>query len=345
MLTVITTCVALLRRRLPGDDPSRRDLDEIGHAADRATRLIRQLLLFSSHQIVEVRPVDLDDLLERLRHLIARSLGEAIRLELRLGAGLGLVMVDPGQLEQAVLNLILNARDAMPDGGALTIETARVRADADAPERLQLSVSDTGLGMDRETRSRIFEPFFTTKPVGKGTGLGLATVFAVVAQSGGTIEVKSAPGQGSRFEISLPIARGVAVAAPSDAVADEPACGGTELILLVEDEPMVREAIGVLSDLGYTVLAAADGPTGLRLADEHPGIALLVSDVVMPGMGGTELARQLLARFPSMRVLFLSGYNEEDISGIGVGGGGHAFLQKPFQSDALARRVREVLDG
>jgi PAS domain S-box-containing protein len=342
MLTVIATYVELIKRGLPSGDRLRPDVDEIGRAAERAANLTRQLLVFSRHQVLEVRVVDLNELVSRMEHMLVRTLGDDVRVVLRPDDRPCRVKVDRGQFEQVVLNLVLNARDAMPQGGELTIRTI---APTEVGERVELTVSDTGIGMDRETQARIFEPFYTTKPIGRGTGLGLATVFAVVAQSDGEVAVESEPGVGSTFRVWLPSARERAPISSVPPVDD--GLEGDETILLAEDEPLVRRAVrSMLTGLGYRVLVAGDGPEALRLAAGHgEPIHLLVTDVVMPHMSGAELARRLAEARPDVAVLFVSGYNEEAISTQGVSGTPRGFLQKPFTAQALGRAVREALDA
>jgi CheY-like chemotaxis protein len=296
--------------------------------------------------------LDVNAVVASTESLLRRLLGEDVRLATTLAQDLGAVKVDPGQLEQIIMNLAVNARDAMPRGGRLTIETANVDMDesyvrghaAAGPGRyVMLAVSDTGVGMDAQTQARIFEPFFTTKEPGKGTGLGLATVYGIVKQSGGFIWVYSEPGHGTTFKIYLPRVDELVV--PVAALAQQ-LVGGSETVLVVEDVAAVRTvACEMLARHGYRVLEAPDGDTALRLAAKHQGqIHLLLTDVVMPDVSGRELADQLAALRPGLRVLFMSGYTDDAVVRHGVLQEGIAYLQKPFTPDTLARKVRRVLD-
>jgi signal transduction histidine kinase len=346
----------ILLRRLPEQDPLRRNAEEIKRAGDRAAALTRQLLAFSRQQVMQSRVLDLNAVVSNVEALLRRLIGEDIELETILESGLGAVRADAAQLEQVLMNLAVNARDAMPDGGTLTIETRNVeltRADQREAFAIQtgpyvlLAVSDTGCGMDAETRARAFEPFFTTKPPGHGTGLGLSTVYGIVKQSGGYIWVDSEPGLGTRVRIYLPrvdlpvesleTRRPVPVSVPR----------GTETLLLVEDEEGVRDLIREwMSAHGYTVLAAANGLEALDLAQAYAGrIHLLIADVVMPHMGGPALASRLLSLRPDMKVVYVSGYADEAIGDPELLRDGAAFLQKPFTLDSLLRQVREILDS
>jgi PAS domain S-box-containing protein len=353
LLGVILGYGDLLLRRI--DEPSlRAKLEQIVKAGERASVLTRQLLAFSRKQVLEPRVLDLNSLVTEMDTMLRRLIGEDIHLVTVVDGALGRVRADPGQLEQVLMNLVVNARDAMPAGGRLTIETANV--DPDQPysaeqasvrsgPQVMLAVSDTGSGMDAETRRRIFEPFFTTKRPGQGTGLGLATVYGIVKQSGGHIEVYSELGQGTSFKIYLP--RVDQEAEAITAVTKTPPARGAETVLLVEDEDALRElARQVLEGHGYTVLEARSGVAALELAETHAGpIHLLVTDVVMPQMPGRELAEQLAVRLPALRVLFMSGYAEQAVLRHGVLGEGTAFIQKPFGPDSFLTKVREVLDA
>jgi PAS domain S-box-containing protein len=354
LLTVITSYGQLLMEDLPMGDPRRADLDEIQKAATAAAGLTRQLLAFSRQQVLEPRVLDLNEVVDAAGKMLKRLIGEDIDLITVPAADLWVVRADPGQIEQVLLNLAVNARDAMPMGGKLTIETANVdlagtyighhRPVTPGPYVL-LAVSDTGSGMDRETQTHIFEPFFTTKEKGKGTGLGLATVYGIVKQSGGFIWFYSEPGQGTTFKIYLPRVeeeRSVTSAPPS-----APTIQGSETILLVEDATPVREvARAVLSRCGYAVVVAGDGRAALEAAARHSGpIHLLVTDVIMPEIGGRQLADRLLELHPGLRVLFVSGYTDDAIIRHGILEPGIAFLQKPFTPESLAAKVREVLDS
>jgi two-component system, cell cycle sensor histidine kinase and response regulator CckA len=354
VLSVILSYSELMLATIEPENPMREDLEEIKKAGHRAAALTRQLLLFSRQQVVDPKVLDLDVLLAGMEKMLRRLVGEDVDLDLRPRPSLGKVRADPGSIEQVVMNLVVNARDAMPTGGKLTIETANATLDeAYAKEHLgvkpgphvMLAVSDTGTGMDRETQARIFEPFFTTKEKGKGTGLGLSTVFGIVQQSGGSVWVYSEPGQGTSFKVYLPLAFGeVAEVRPPVALTT---LRGSETILLVEDEAQVRAvARGILERQGYVVIEAANGAEALRSCEEHGGaIDLLLTDVVMPEMSGPELARHLEAERPLMKILCMSGYTDDAVVRHGALGAGIAFIQKPFTPDTLARKVREVLDA
>jgi CheY-like chemotaxis protein len=337
---------------LDPDDPNRELITEIRRAGQRAANLTRQLLAFSRKQVLRPEVVSLNTLLGDVTKLLQRLIGEDIELSLSPDEALGLAKIDPGQFEQAVINLAVNARDAMPHGGSLTIETTNVELDAAyaslhedvAPgSYVMVAVSDSGLGMDETTRAHIFEPFFTTKPTGEGTGLGLAMVYGFVKQSGGHVEAYSEPGRGTTFKIFLPRVFDAVVTAPVDDTATMPK--GHETVLLVEDEEAVRTLAGrVLQAAGYTVLSARNGPEAIRLADEHQEtIELLATDLVMPRMSGLEVASQLTQTRPGIRILLMSGYPNEAAMRHGVPPGA-SLLQKPFNAVALARAVRQVLD-
>ena len=354
LLTVILGYAETLLAGLPADDPRHASADQIRQAARRAAALTRQLLAFGRRQVFELRVFDLNGAIAEMREILERLLGEQIEIAFSPGAGHGLVKADRGQIEQVILNLALNARDAMPRGGRLSIETRHVDPPAAEPGRpadvqrgswLQLTVSDTGVGMDPEVQAHIFEPFYTTKEVGQGSGLGLATVYGIVSQSGGRIEVSSAPGQGATFRVYLPCAGEAAT--PESASSLAPARGGEETLLLVEDEAAVRElAAEALRRRGYRVLVAADGEEALEAGRRSEGgLHLLVTDVVMPGMNGQALAQRLAAERPGLRVLFISGYSDETFGQRGIGSLPGMFLEKPFTSETLARKVREVLDA
>jgi two-component system cell cycle sensor histidine kinase/response regulator CckA len=354
ILTAITGYTDLLLDDFRPNDPRRADLEEIRAAAQRAAALTRQLLAFSRKQMLQPRVLDLNEAVQALEKMLRRLIGEDVELVFTPQAGLGAVRADPGQIEQVLLNLAVNARDAMPDGGQLTIETANVELDETYAREhagvvpgpyVLVAVSDNGHGMDEETRSHIFEPFFTTKEQGKGTGLGLATVHGIVAQSGGHVGVYSTPGRGTTFKIYLPrVAE--AVEGPGEASEKRPVAGGRETVLIAEDEPAVREVVAAtLQQKGYEVLRAPDGQTALELARSHDGtIHLLLTDVVMPGMTGRALAQALTAERPDVRVLYVSGYTDDAVVRHGILELGVPYLQKPFTPDALALKVREVLD-
>ena len=354
ILTAITGYSSLLLDGLAPGDPRCEDVEGIRAAAQRAATLTRQLLAFSRKQVLQPRVLDLNGVVSALDRMLQRLIGEDVKLELSLAPAVHPVRADPGQLEQVILNLAVNARDAMPEGGRLTIETADATFEESyaqqhagaAPGRyVMLAVSDTGVGMDAETRSHLFEPFFTTKEVGKGTGLGLATVYGIVKQSGGHVWVYSEPGRGATFKIYLPqVDEPVETDAPP--AARRPSAGGRETVLLAEDEAAVREvAAQILSQKGYFVLRAPDGQTALEMARAHPSrIHLLVTDVVMPGMTGPELAAALTAERPDVRVVYMSGYTSDAVVRHRILEQGMPYLQKPFTPEALTARVREVLD-
>jgi PAS domain S-box-containing protein len=355
ILTAIIGYSDLLLRSASLSEEDRRDLAEIRDAADRAARLTKQLLTFSRKQVVQIQPVNLNDLVQGMEPMLKRLLGEDVTLTTALAPDLAAVEADPGQLEQVIMNLAVNARDAMPDGGQLTIETRNVELDAEyaathanvVPGRyVLLAVSDTGHGMDESVRAHLFEPFFTTKPRGQGTGLGLATVHGIVHQSGGHIWAYSEVGYGTTMKVYLP--RGGQEAAPLEREADASAWPrGTETILVVEDDAGVRKlVISTLAACGYQVLVASTGSAAVELAHNHAGaIHLLVTDVVMPEMNGRAIAQALAAGRPGLPVLYMSGYPDEAMMRHGVLEPGIELIQKPFTPGALARRVREVLDA
>jgi nitrogen-specific signal transduction histidine kinase len=354
LLGVIIGHGELARATVPSPHPARARLEQILAAALRAADLTRQLLAFSRRQVLQPRVLDLNFIVKDTEKLLRRLIGEDIDLVAHLPPDLGRVKADPGQVSQVLMNLAVNARDAMPDGGVLTIETANVEVDsayarAHAPVQpgpyVQLQVRDTGVGMDEAVRQRVFEPFFTTKPEGVGTGLGLSTVYGIVKQSGGYVWVESTPGRGTTFTIHLPRVEG-----PEEPRAEplntEVRAKGGETILVVEDQANLRELIcEVLEDNGYSVLSARDPREALSLVEAHGGrIDLLLTDVVMPGMSGHELAGELTPQRPAMRVLYMSGYTSDIIAGRGVLQEGLQLLEKPFTSLSLTRRVRQVLD-
>jgi PAS domain S-box-containing protein len=354
LLTAILGNTQLLLRELPPGDSKRGDVEEIRKASERAASLTRQLLAYSRRQMLQPEVLDLNVVVAEMDKMLRRLIGEHIALVAVLAPDLGRVRADPNQIEQVIVNLAVNARDAMPDGGKLTVETANVDLDeAFAQAHLGsvpgsyalLAVTDTGAGMDATVRAHLFEPFFTTKEVGKGTGLGLATVYGIVKQSGGYISVYSEPGHGSSFKIYLP-----RIATPAEAPAGPQKGGpapGSETVLVVEDEPAVLTlSRRALEAQGYVVLAASDPLAALRVVERHGGtIHLLLTDVVMPGLSGRELADRLTAQRPGIRVLFMSGYPGDAVVQHGTLPSGSAFLQKPFSPDGLARKVRDVLDA
>lgn len=355
LLTVINGYSELLLLRYPDPhDPIRREIEQIRKAGARATGLTRQLLAFSRKQVLQPQLLDLDDLVADVGKMLQRLIGEDIELITIPRPGLGQVKADPGQIEQVIMNLAINARDAMPQGGKLTIETANVRLDEGYTRQhtevkpgpyVMLAVSDSGIGMDKETQARIFEPFFTTKTQGRGTGLGLAAVYGIVKQSGGHIWVYSEVGRGTTFKVYLPQIEEM-VETPQPSVAPSQLPQGSETILLVEDEEGVREFIfDILRASGYTVLEARNGREALMISKRYSGaIHLLLTDVVMPEMSGRELVGYLASLRPQMKVLYMSGYTDDAIVRHGVLEPGRILLQKPFTPYALTRRIREVLD-
>jgi CheY-like chemotaxis protein len=328
---------------------------EIYKAGESAAGLTRQLLTFSRKQIIEPKILDLNAVVSNLRGLLGRIIGEDVKIVLNLQPGLATVKADAGQMEQIVLNLAVNARDAMPNGGTLTIETANVDLDENHANMhfpvksgpyVGLTVTDTGTGMPPEVQARLFEPFFTTKEIGKGTGLGLATVHGIVARSGGSIGVYSEVGKGASFTAYFPhAAAGGAVAADIPAPAVQ-AHAADETLLVVEDGEALRILVKrILERQGYRVLLAANAGEALHLFESNAVIDLILTDVIMPGGSGPELIRRLVAERPGLKVLYMSGYTEDAISHHGVLDPGIAFLNKPFSSESLGRKIREVLDG
>ena len=354
LLTAILGSSELLLESLAPDHPGRDEAHECRKAALRAADLTRQLLAYSRRQVLAPRLLHLNEVVAEMDKMLRRLIGEEIDLRTVLAPDLGAVRADPSQLQQVIVNLAVNARDAMPGGGQLIISTANVVLEGSGAVAdtvvvpgayVMLAVSDSGIGMDPDTQARAFEPFFTTKPTGQGTGLGLATVDGIVKQSGGYIQLTSAPGRGTTFSIHLPRVAATAEPAHADAVAAM-SLGGSDTVLLVEDQEEVRVVTHkLLSRRGYHVLVAASGAEALALAERYTDpIQLLVTDVVMPGMSGRELSRRLAPTRPGMKVLFLSGYPDESILQRGALEPGVAFLQKPFSAQGLAGKVREVLD-
>jgi CheY-like chemotaxis protein len=351
VLTVIGGHAQLLLDELPAASVARREAQAITAATDRAAALTAGLLAFSRKQAANLRVLDLVEVIQAMSGLLRRMVGEHIAITLQTASGLGRVRADVSHIEQVVMNLAVNARDAMPHGGQLTFALTNADLDASSASPLPpgryvaLAVTDTGVGMDADTRARLFEPFFTTKAAGKGTGLGLATVYGIVKQSDGDIRVDSAPGRGTTFRIFLP-----RVDAPADttpAIAPDPLPAGSESLLLVEDDDSVRRlAAIVLRRLGYTVLEAPEAETATRIFETHAGpLDLLVTDVVMPGLSGPKLAERLRVVRPDLRVLYLSGYAEEELDPAPGPGPDTAFLAKPYTGTSLARKVRDVLDA
>jgi len=354
LLTIINGYSQILLNALPAADPNRNAVEQIMKAGERAAGLTRQLLLHSRRQVLQPKLLNLNQLLTGMEAMLRRLIGEGIELCFALGGEIGQVKADPGQIEQVVMNLAVNARDAMPRGGALTVETRNVELDGDSTskraamkpgEYVALVVGDNGSGMDAETLAHLFEPFFTTKAQGQGTGLGMATVFSIVKQSGGAIEVSSELGKGTSVKVYLP--RFDQAAAPETEAVLAKAAGGSETILLVEDEDQVRNLVrDTLRREGYKVLDAPNPTEARRIAAAHHGpIHLLVADVVMPKEGGRELAASLAPRRPAMKVLFMSGYTDQAGVSSGLPAGVSGFIQKPFTPATLAGKVREILGG
>lgn len=355
LLMTIKGCSELLLGELDARDSRREEVEEIRKAAERATALTRQLLAFGRRQVLQPQVLDLNEVVANMGRMLQRLIGEDIHLLTVLDAELWPVKVDPGQFEQVIMNLAVNARDAMPGGGKLTIETANVVLDEKYARRhvsvkpgpcVMLAVTDNGCGMDKETQSHLFEPFFTTKAKEEGTGLGLSTVYGIVKQSGGNIWAYSESGLGTTFKIYLPrVEEAVKTYKPKVVPTVSP--GGSETILLVEDEEAVRAIVSkILQNKGYTVLEAHHGHEALQICKDHQGpIHLMVTDVVMPHMSGRELAERLTSLRPELRVLFMSGYPDKAIAHHGVLEAGTSFLQKPFTLSALECKVRDLLDA
>jgi len=354
LLTAINGFAGLLKMELPADSPHQQVVSKILESGQRAATLIRQLMTFSRKQKVQPQILNLNTIVDNLRSMLRRIIGEDILLVTHLSADLWPIKADPAQMEQVILNIVVNARDAMPHGGRLTIQTTNITLDktytdlhvtAKPGPYVALTIADTGCGMTDEVKAHLFEPFFTTKEEGKGTGLGLSTVFGIVKQAGGHIQVYSEPEKGSAFKIYLPRA-GEGTEKPASERETMEMPGGDETILVAEDEEPVRDAIcHTLSTLGYTVFCAANGEEALQLASaERPALHLLLTDVVMPGLDGKDLALRLKETYPDLRILFISGYSDETIVAHDLLDAKTAFLQKPFTAPALARKVRAMLD-
>jgi signal transduction histidine kinase len=353
LLTIINGFAALLTQRTSPEDPRRAWLQEILLAGERAASLTRQLLAFGHRQVLDPRVLNLNSVLADIENMLRRLIGEDVELVTTLQPELGRVKVDAGQIEQVIMNLAVNARDAMPEGGKLLIETSNVEIDEDyarshanmTPGKyVMVAVSDTGCGMDLDTQAHLFEPFFTTKEEGRGTGLGLATVYGIVEQSGGFIWVYSEPGRGSTFKIYFPRVEEDVPTAEMAEVPAEPGTG-TETVLVVEDEGGVRSLVcETLASYGYKVLEAAGAAQALQIAEQHTEpIHLLLTDVVMPQTGGKELVKQLCTLHPEAKVLYMSGYTDDAMVRRGILEGGMPFLQKPFAATALLVKISEVL--
>jgi len=355
ILTAITGHSEMLLRRLDAGDPRRTHAEQIEKAAYFAAALTRQLLTFSRKQVIEPRVLNLNTVVLNVEKMLRRLIGEDIEFGTVLEPRAAFIKADPGQIEQVIMNLAVNARDAMPTGGKLTVTTANTTldenylknfSDLNAGDYVLLAITDTGTGISEEVKAHLFEPFFTTKPAGKGTGLGLATCFGIVKQNAGHITLYSELGKGTTFKVYFPRVESALEPIHVRTEAAE-AAGGGETVLLVEDEPAVRDlAVATLRDKGYTVFEASNGAEGLRMAQQLDGnIDLVLTDVVMPVMGGKEMADALHATHPHTKVLFTSGYAEEAIGTHGILRPGIVFLQKPYMTTTLARKVREVLDG
>lgn len=354
LLTVILGYSHLLLRQLGNDEPMRADVEEIKKAGERAESLTRQLLAFSRRQVLQPRVLDLNSVVGEISNMLRRLIRENIELETVLEPDLEPVKADRGQIEQVIMNLVVNAGDAMPEGGTLTLETKNVELDGEyvrehtsviAGRYAMLAISDTGVGMDAKTKAHIFEPFFTTKEQGKGTGLGLSTVYGIVKQSGGNIWAYSEPGRGTTFKVYLPSIEEAGIASkpvtpPTRSVV------GSETILLLEDEASVRSlARSVLEENGYTVLETRDGEEALRMGEEHEGpISLMLTDIGLRGMDGKQVAKRVRSIRPEMKILFMSGYTDLAALRRGFLDPDTPYLAKPFTPSTLVRKVREVLD-
>jgi signal transduction histidine kinase/ActR/RegA family two-component response regulator len=355
LLTVIMSYSLMLLESIESADPRHSDVQEISNAAERAAGLTRQLLAFSRKQVMQSRAISVNTVVEGVEKMLGRMIGEDIELATTLEPHVALINADPGQVEQVIINLAVNARDAMPNGGRLHITTANTdlspehsdrHLDAKPGRYVMLAVSDTGTGMTRDVQLRAFEPFFTTKGQGKGTGLGLSTVYGIVKQSGGDVWVYSEPGQGTTFKVYFPMLDGDDVVTGAEVVESPPVAVGRETILVVEDDAALRALTArILEASGFTVLLASNGVEALALASAHAGIIdLIATDVVMPVMSGRPLVEKLAKTRSKMKVLFMSGYTDDEIMRRGVLDGLTAFLQKPFTPTQFANKVRAVLD-
>ena len=352
MLTPILSYSTLLERDLKEADPVRQDLIEIRQAGERAHALVQQLMAFSRQRVLQPQALDLNASVAAMEKMLRRVIGEHVEFVTTFERGVETILIDPTEIEQIIMNLVLNARDAMPNGGRLSIETRNVRLDLEQvrgatlpPGRyVELTVSDTGAGMDSATKARIFEPFFTTKPSGKGTGLGLATVHAIVTKNSGLIQVVTKLGEGTTFRVHFPRHGARASVSGQHVMSFEQRCA--ETVLVVEDDDLVRRSVrAILRRSGYTVLEARSGGDALVVAERHAGgVHVLVTDVVMPNMGGRELAERLMATRPNLKVLFMSGYTSDEALRQEILDAEVPFIQKPFTPDALARKIREILD-
>jgi PAS domain S-box-containing protein len=356
MMSVVLGCADYVLQRNDLPEPVREDVDQIWKAATRTAGITQQLLAFSRRQVLQPQVLDLNTTVRDMEAILSRTLGETRGLRMHLAPNLGPIRADPGQLEQVLINLTLNARDAMPDQGRLTIETLNVVLDRSyaagkSVDSLKpgpyaaLVVSDTGHGMDRATIARVFEPFFTTKGVGQGTGLGLSTVYGIVKQSGGFVWVYSEPGLGTAFKLYFPLAP--TVPDPANSREPSPTARNNETVIVAEDEAMVRSIMArTLRDCGYSVLEAANGRAALSMMEAESGrVSLIIADVVMPDLGGREMAARVAERWPDVPVLFTSGYTGMDVVRRGLLEEGREFLQKPLAPEALARKVREMVDA
>ncbi|HRH45443.1 MAG TPA: ATP-binding protein, partial [Pyrinomonadaceae bacterium] len=354
MLTVINGYSQIISRQLKSEDPLHSKIKEINKAGERAAVLTRQLLAFSRKQILQPKILDLNSIIFEIEKMLRRLIGENIEFKTILDSQPGRVKADPGQIEQTILNLVVNARDAMPEGGKLLIETKNIYLDEDYVSQhigvksgyyIMLAVSDSGIGMDAETQSHIFEPFYTTKEVGRGTGLGLSTVYGIVRQSGGSIWVYSEPGKGTTFKVYLPRVDEIPQEHKKTTI-NTRSIKGTETILLVEDEEIVRNlTCEILESCGYEVFEAENGGSAFLICENYKqNIQLLITDVIMPYINGPELANRLLQIHPEMKVLYMSGYTDNAIVNLGLFQEENNFIEKPFSPDKLRQKVRDILD-